>query len=100
MSRVRASLNWDQAQSGEIVSSEGVCSEWRKNGDNGDIACDSYHRYKEDAALMRRLNLNVRFQPGEPIKSIPYVVFYIPFLWDPQDYLRYRQLTGKPFGPL
>jgi beta-glucosidase len=29
-----------------------------KNGDNGDIACDSYHRYKEDAALMRRLNLN------------------------------------------
>ena len=43
-----------------------------KNGDNGDIACDSYHRYKEDAALMRRLNLNVyrcsiawpRFQPS------------------------------------
>ena len=29
-----------------------------KNGDNGDSACDSYHRYKEDAALMRRLNLN------------------------------------------
>jgi beta-glucosidase len=29
-----------------------------KNGDNGDIACDSYHRYKEDAALMRRLKLN------------------------------------------
>jgi beta-glucosidase len=29
-----------------------------KNGDNGDIACDSYHRYKEDAALMRQLNLN------------------------------------------
>lgn len=29
-----------------------------KNGDNGDIACDSYHRYKEDAALLRRLNLN------------------------------------------
>jgi len=29
-----------------------------KNGDNGDIACDGDHRYKEDAALMRQLNLN------------------------------------------
>ena len=28
-----------------------------KNGDTGDIACDSYHRYPEDVALARRLNL-------------------------------------------
>jgi beta-glucosidase len=36
-----------------------------KNGDNGDIACDSCHRYKEDAALKRRLNLNVyRYSPA------------------------------------
>jgi beta-glucosidase len=28
-----------------------------KNGDTGDIACDSYHRYPEDIALMKRLNL-------------------------------------------
>ena len=28
-----------------------------KNGDNGDIACDSYHRYAEDIALLRQLNL-------------------------------------------
>ena len=28
-----------------------------KNGDNGDVACDSYHRYKDDIALARRLNL-------------------------------------------
>ncbi|HUJ94611.1 MAG TPA: GH1 family beta-glucosidase [Terriglobales bacterium] len=29
-----------------------------KNGDNGDVACDHYHRYREDIALMRSLNLN------------------------------------------
>jgi len=28
------------------------------NGDNGDIACDQYHRYKEDAALMKELGIN------------------------------------------
>src|SRR5690348_3477540 len=28
-----------------------------KNGATGDIACDSYHRYREDVALMRALNL-------------------------------------------
>jgi len=29
-----------------------------KNGDNGDVACDSYHRSSEDIALMRAMNLN------------------------------------------
>jgi beta-glucosidase len=28
-----------------------------RNGDTGDIACDHYHRYKEDIALMRNLGL-------------------------------------------
>lgn len=28
------------------------------NGDTGDIACDHYHRWREDIALMRALNLN------------------------------------------
>jgi beta-glucosidase len=29
-----------------------------KNGDTGDVACDSYHRWREDVALMRAMNLN------------------------------------------
>ncbi len=29
-----------------------------KNGDTGDVACDSYHRWREDIALMRAMNLN------------------------------------------
>lgn len=28
-----------------------------KNRDTGDIACDSYHRYREDVALMKQLNI-------------------------------------------
>ena len=28
------------------------------NGETGDVACDSYHRWKEDIALMRAMNLN------------------------------------------
>jgi beta-glucosidase len=28
------------------------------NGDTGDVACDSYHRWREDSALMRAMNLN------------------------------------------
>jgi len=29
-----------------------------KNGDTGDVACDSYHRWREDIALLRAMNLN------------------------------------------
>src|SRR5262245_58462596 len=28
-----------------------------KNGDNGDTACDSYHRYRDDIALLTQLGL-------------------------------------------
>lgn len=28
-----------------------------KNRDTGDVACDSYHRYREDVALMKQLNI-------------------------------------------
>ena len=30
-----------------------------KNRDNGDVACDSYHRYREDVALMKAHNVKV-----------------------------------------
>src|SRR5690349_11192632 len=29
-----------------------------KNGDTGDVACDYYHRYQDDIALMKRLGFN------------------------------------------
>ena len=28
-----------------------------KDGDTGDVACDHYHRYKEDVALMKKLGI-------------------------------------------
>jgi len=38
-----------------------------KDGRNGDVACDHYHRYREDVALMRALNLNsYRFSVAWP----------------------------------
>ena len=38
-----------------------------KNGDTGDVACDSYHRWSEDIALMRAMNLtSYRFSIGWP----------------------------------
>ncbi len=45
-----------------------------RGGDTGDIACDSYHRYREDVALLASLGLSAyrfsiswpRVQPGGP----------------------------------
>jgi len=38
-----------------------------KNGDTGDIACDSYHRYPDDIALLKQLNLkSYRFSIAWP----------------------------------
>lgn len=37
------------------------------NGDNGDIACDSYHRYEEDVKLMKELGVDIyRFSVAWP----------------------------------
>ena len=38
-----------------------------RNGDNGAVACDFYHRYREDIALMRELGLDAfRFSIAWP----------------------------------
>ena len=30
-----------------------------KNGDTGNVACDHYHKYKEDISLMKELGLSL-----------------------------------------
>ena len=41
------------------------------DGDTGDVACDHYHRYPEDIALMRRLGISAyRFSTAWP-RSLP-----------------------------
>jgi len=38
-----------------------------RTGDTGDVACDSYHRYRDDVALMREMNLtSYRFSIAWP----------------------------------
>ncbi|RIW27805.1 beta-glucosidase [Bacillus salacetis] len=38
-----------------------------KNGDNGDVACDSYHRFEEDIQLMKELGIEMyRFSVSWP----------------------------------
>jgi beta-glucosidase len=38
-----------------------------RDGSNGDVACDQYHRYKEDIAIMKRLNMkSYRFSASWP----------------------------------
>jgi len=56
-----------------------------KNGDTGDVACDHYHRYREDIALMRELGIDAyrfsiswpRVLPrGRGVINEPGLVFY------------------------
>jgi beta-glucosidase len=38
-----------------------------RDGSNGDVACDQYHRYKEDVAILKRLNMkSYRFSTSWP----------------------------------
>ena len=50
---------WNEDGKGESIWDRFTHTEGRiKHGHNGDVACDSYHRYAEDVALMREMNLS------------------------------------------
>jgi beta-glucosidase len=50
---------WNEEGKGESVWDRFAHTPGKiKNGDTGDIACDSYHRWRDDIALMRAMNLN------------------------------------------
>ena len=48
---------WNEDGKGESIWDRFVHTVGRvKGGDTGDVACDSYHRYKEEVALLTQLN--------------------------------------------
>ncbi len=50
---------WNEDGKGESVWDHFAHTPGRiDNGDTGDIACDHYHRWAEDVALMKQLNMN------------------------------------------
>ncbi len=59
---------WNEDGKGESIWDRFAHTPGRiKNGDTGDVACDSYHRHREDIALMRDMNLtSYRFSIGWP----------------------------------
>jgi len=56
-----------------------------KDGTNGDIACDSYHKYKEDVALVKKLNVIFSFTSNSNTLKIIHTLlfhnFYNLFSW-------------------
>ena len=59
---------WNEDGKGESVWDD-ICHNTKivKNSDNGDIACDHYHRFKEDVKIMKDLGLNAyRFSVSWP----------------------------------
>jgi beta-glucosidase len=49
---------WNADGKGESIWDRAAHTPGRiRDGSNGDIACDQYHRYKEDIAIMKRLNM-------------------------------------------
>ena len=59
---------WNEDGKGESVWDQ-ICHKTKKiqNGDTGDIACDHYHRYKEDVQLMSELDIKAyRFSVSWP----------------------------------
>ena len=59
---------WNEEGKGESIWDRFAHEEGRiLNGDTGDVACDQYHRYKEDVAIMKDLGLNAyRFSISWP----------------------------------
>lgn len=50
---------WKEDGKGESIWDRFTHTEGKiKNGDTGDVACDHYHRFREDVALMQELGLN------------------------------------------
>ncbi|HTY84292.1 MAG TPA: GH1 family beta-glucosidase [Silvibacterium sp.] len=50
---------WNEDDKGESIWDHFAHTPGKiKNGDTGDVACDSYHRWKEDIALAQAMNLN------------------------------------------
>ena len=50
---------WREGNKGESIWDRFSHTPGRvKNGDTGDTACDSYHRYQEDVALLRDIHLD------------------------------------------
>src|SRR3984885_4387956 len=50
---------WDQDGKGESIWDRFAHTTGTiKGATNGDVACDSYHRYRDDVALLQRLNCN------------------------------------------
>lgn len=64
---------WDALSDGHV-----------KHGDNGNIACDQYHRYKEDVALMKQMGVKAyrfsvswpRIMPEEHVVNEKGILFY------------------------
>jgi beta-glucosidase len=59
---------WNEDGRGESIWDRFAHTPGRiKNGDTGDVACDSYHRWPEDVALLREMNLtSYRFSIAWP----------------------------------
>jgi beta-glucosidase len=59
---------WNEDGKGESIWDREAHTPGRiKDGSSADVACDQYHRYKEDVALLKRLNLkSYRFSTSWP----------------------------------